>query len=749
MGRFEGGDPAILPIPALLQARTRPFWAEPSTRQGEVAARKGTMPLWLRLEFAMWAVVASLFSLSLALSTVASGETIPPAADVVQEDLRVPERAQQLDSLRAEVEAELARLAERPSLPLAEERRSVLIAFLGAIEVSALRAARPAHALLIPEHPIPPLVEDAPVDTAGLDVWRDERDGLAFQAEALRAARQSLLEQGRRDHDQIGAHRSEERLWKERVQLATAGGRATADAEARSALAYWRARQAEFLWGESQAAGRAVDATLPRIESRLDALDRYIHAAIPRQRLDDSALEAIATDIEATAGEAEAGIARLRAQAGDPDVAAAIAAEKERIAVIRGQQDVWRLRARVLQATAVGASVDALLPILDGAAQQLESRRRWAEGQRAFAGARSDGEFETQSRARLLQAVNRSLLLIERTRADVEAIESARSSATPGYALVAGIRGVLRSLWEWELFAVTERHVVDGREVVQEYGVTLGKSIGVLLLTLLGYLCVSGLTRLLRSRLLPAWGLDGQRARTVTRWISGLMFLLVVLVVLKLARIPLVAFAFLGGALAIGIGFGAQTLLKNVMSGALLLIERRVRIGDVITVAGASGTCTDIGLRSTTIAGFDGIEVIVPNAALLESIVNNWTGTSTLVRRELALVVPCDGRELESAGVVEACARRTVGVLETPAPKVLASGFVDGGLQLTLQFWVSIGASPPSPDIESALRFEISRELYDRDIAVLPPLRVALVPWQAKEIAAAIGATPAATLTDP
>jgi hypothetical protein len=77
------------------------------------------------------------------------------------------------------------------------------------------------------------------------------------------------------------------------------------------------------------------------------------------------------------------------------------------------------------------------------------------------------------------------------------------------------------------------------------------------------------------------------------------------------------------GALAIGVGFGMQTLIKNLISGVIVLLERHVRVGDVIEVEGITGKVTAVDIRSSTIRGPDGIESMIPNASVLEGKVTN------------------------------------------------------------------------------------------------------------------------------
>ena len=103
------------------------------------------------------------------------------------------------------------------------------------------------------------------------------------------------------------------------------------------------------------------------------------------------------------------------------------------------------------------------------------------------------------------------------------------------------------------------------------------------------------------------------------------IFILVVLTALGLLGIPLTTFHFATGALVIGIGFGAQNIINNFISGWILMAERPIRIDDFIELDGATGVVEQVGNRSTRIRRSDGVHMLVPNSQLLERTVVNWT----------------------------------------------------------------------------------------------------------------------------
>src|SRR5262249_52995021 len=142
--------------------------------------------------------------------------------------------------------------------------------------------------------------------------------------------------------------------------------------------------------------------------------------------------------------------------------------------------------------------------------------------------------------------------------------------------------------WNFELFTVEQTIEVDGRQTAVPRAVTVAKLIEAPLLLLLGLFVAFRVTALL-ERLAHRRGVDAVRAGLTRRWALGILACACALASLVVAGIPLAAFAFLGGAVAIGIGFGMQNLIKNLISGVLLLIERPFRIGDEIVLGDLRG----------------------------------------------------------------------------------------------------------------------------------------------------------------
>jgi small-conductance mechanosensitive channel len=207
----------------------------------------------------------------------------------------------------------------------------------------------------------------------------------------------------------------------------------------------------------------------------------------------------------------------------------------------------------------------------------------------------------------------------------------------------------------------------------------------IVLATLLVALWLGGLAE---QRLMDAAGLDGNLKLVFARLARAGLVLLAVLISLPLVGIDLTALSVFGGALGVGIGFGLQKIAASYVSGFILLLDRSIRLGNMITVDKYNGEVTRITTRYTVLRAPTGVEAIVPNEVLVGSVVLNETYTNSRVRHAVAVQVGygCD-LERAMALMVEA-AHDQERVLAVPPPKAFLVRFADSGIELELGFWI-------------------------------------------------------------
>lgn len=147
---------------------------------------------------------------------------------------------------------------------------------------------------------------------------------------------------------------------------------------------------------------------------------------------------------------------------------------------------------------------------------------------------------------------------------------------------------------------------------------------------------------------------------------------------------------WLVAALSVGLGFGLQEIFANFVSGIIILAERPIRIGDVVTVGDISGTVTRIRARATTVTDFDNKEVLIPNKSFITDRVINWTLSNQTTRLLLKMSVPVTTDATLAQRVMLETVQRNPDVLRQPAPSVFIAGFGDSSLEFEIRAFVDV-----------------------------------------------------------
>ena len=322
--------------------------------------------------------------------------------------------------------------------------------------------------------------------------------------------------------------------------------------------------------------------------------------------------------------------------------------------------------------------------------------------------------------AEQLQAVEALASLQSAAMADAAATRAFLARALRDFQPEAGPRSPMDRLrtflaraddfWDREVFVVDDRSITVGKLLLASVLFVLAFSLSRFFSSLAG--------RLLYRRLLePGAALAFQ---SLTFYGLLVAFLLVAL---RTVNIPLTAFALLGGALAIGIGFGSQNVISNFISGLILLVERPIKVGDVVDVEGVAGIIDRVGPRSTQIRTFDNLHIIVPNSMLLEQKVVNWTLSDDTLRRKIVVGVSYDAPVREVAKLILRAIDEHGRVLKKPEPKAHFQDFGDNALVFHAFFWVQLDSRVSFLEIESDLRHRIFHLFRDAGISIAFPQR--------------------------
>ncbi|MFU8814030.1 MAG: mechanosensitive ion channel family protein [Pseudomonadales bacterium] len=249
---------------------------------------------------------------------------------------------------------------------------------------------------------------------------------------------------------------------------------------------------------------------------------------------------------------------------------------------------------------------------------------------------------------------------------------------------------------------------------------TVGQVLLALIAVLVGFLASRGIEKLVAGKLATtAMGADV--LALVRRLLFYGLMAMVVLTALSILGIPLTAFAFVSGAIAIGVGFGAQNIINNFISGWILMGERPIRIGDFVELEGARGRVEAINNRSTRIRRVDGVHMLVPNSALLESTVINWTLVDDKVRAVVSVGVAYGSPVRQVQQLMLEVISGHPDVLTEPPPRVYFEDFGDSALVFEGYFWVEAFVGNDLRGVRSDVRFGIDEAFAQHGIVVAFP----------------------------
>lgn len=256
-------------------------------------------------------------------------------------------------------------------------------------------------------------------------------------------------------------------------------------------------------------------------------------------------------------------------------------------------------------------------------------------------------------------------------------------------ALVSWIAVTLASIQLLHPLVTWLRTILSASLRVGELSLSLGAVLA-LIVTLWLAAHLSRVTQLvLEEDVLPRFDLPRGVPGAVSKLAQYAVLFVGLFFALAAAGFQLSQFALVAGALGVGIGFGLQNIVNNFVSGLILLFERPIQTGDTVELGTLLGTVSRIGIRSSTIRTYEGAEVIVPNARLIENEVVNWTLSDRLRRIEVAVGVAYGTNPRRVLEILVAVAKSHPQVLAEPEPYALFHGFGDSSLDFILRGWTA------------------------------------------------------------
>lgn len=270
---------------------------------------------------------------------------------------------------------------------------------------------------------------------------------------------------------------------------------------------------------------------------------------------------------------------------------------------------------------------------------------------------------------------------------------------------------VIITLWHFELFKSGDSTIYLNQVIVA------------LIVVFVGFIVSKWISRSIGRRLARMGKLNQNTTYALQRLFHLVFVVVIVLVALPIAGIPITIFTVLGGAVAIGVGFGMQNLFNNLISGLILMIEKPIRIGDIVFIGGDEGRVEDIGNRCVRVRRGNGVDVLIPNSHFLEQEVVNWTLSDSQIRGEVLVGVAYGSDTKMTHDLMVQAAKENSKIHESPEPFVLFEDFGDNALGFRLYYWAHVDSPLDVDRINSVIRFRIDDLFKEADICIAFPQR--------------------------
>ena len=399
-----------------------------------------------------------------------------------------------------------------------------------------------------------------------------------------------------------------------------------------------------------------------------------------------------------------------------------------------GNRKIWERRFEVIRETATTDEVITWSEEARARLQQLDmdkplEQNQIDEARQDLAGLDKEyqaaGEDAVQIRRWIQEQRDSLTQLIQIHDAGIVSIEASRRLTEK---LIAEIDGDVKK-WSFSQWAETAKHYASdvwNTELtkVDDHPLTVGKVLVGVILVFCGFILARMLSRTLGYRLQQGRIHMNESGAAALQSLSFYVLLIsFTLTALKFVNVPLTMFTFLGGAIAIGVGFGSQNILNNFISGLILLAERPIKVGDLIQIDDLFGNVEHIGARSTIIRTGNNLDIIVPNSTFLENNVVNLTRGDDKLRTNVKVGIAYGSPTREATKLMKHAAVEHGRILNSPEPFVWFTEFGDNSLNFEVHFWVKVRSISDRTRIESDIRYRIDQLFRDAGVTIAFPQR--------------------------
>lgn len=251
--------------------------------------------------------------------------------------------------------------------------------------------------------------------------------------------------------------------------------------------------------------------------------------------------------------------------------------------------------------------------------------------------------------------------------------------------------------------------------------VTVSNIIIGLVIFAIGLKIAKSLGKSLKRKLFTLVSFDRNSINLLSRVIDYILVGTVIIIALDIAGVPLTIFTFIGGAFVVSVGLSSQHLVNNFISGLVLIIEGKIKVGDLIEADGQLGRVDKIESRAIELKTQDNLQITIPHIKLMQDRFTHWSRYEGKLRISTHFKINHKGKHRKDFNkiILEAVAK-SKGVLESPAPQILLSEFQDNHLCYEVRFWLDLTYSERKT-VKSEVNENILSALEENNIELAIP----------------------------
>ncbi|MDF2966067.1 MAG: hypothetical protein K0Q51_1455 [Rickettsiaceae bacterium] len=269
---------------------------------------------------------------------------------------------------------------------------------------------------------------------------------------------------------------------------------------------------------------------------------------------------------------------------------------------------------------------------------------------------------------------------------------------------IATISKIIDKIWHYTLITVDNNAIKVSNIILAT------------ILFLIGAKYSQKVNRIIKQYIKQRLNTDKDTANALEKIGVYFIYTIYAIIALQIANVPLNAFAFIGGALVLGIGLGAQNLINNLISGLIIMVEKPIKIGDIIEIDETRGVVTSINARCIIINNFANIDILVPNSKLLENNVVNWTYNDSIIRSQLEIKVVHQSDHDIVMETIQEILNDNPFILDEPPFTVFLVEISEMGAKYEINYYCDIKNGPPLKQIKSDVNFQLLKKFNEQNI---------------------------------